>query len=65
GIVYDTALPLLLLWFLALAATYRFRLMDKMLGLQDLVNRSPVELDATPAGPGPAGQRHQKTPHGQ
>jgi cation-transporting ATPase E len=36
GIVYDIALPLLLLWFLALAAAYRFRIMDRLLGLQDL-----------------------------
>ena len=54
GIVYQIALPLLLLWFLTLAAAYRFRLMDKMLGLQDLANRSPVERDATLVDSGPA-----------
>ncbi|SDR71356.1 cation-transporting ATPase E [Friedmanniella luteola] len=36
GIIYEIALPLLLLWFLALGAAYRFRVMDRLLGLQDL-----------------------------
>jgi cation-transporting ATPase E len=36
GIVYDTALPLLLAWFVTLAAAYRFRVMDRLLGLDDL-----------------------------
>ncbi len=36
GIVYVTVLPVLL-WLLALAAAYRFRLMDRLLGLQDLL----------------------------
>jgi cation-transporting ATPase E len=35
GIVYATALPLLVLWFLALGAAYRFRVMDRLLGLPD------------------------------
>lgn len=34
GIVYETALPVLLVWFLALAAAYRLRVMDRLLGLQ-------------------------------
>ena len=37
GIVYQTALPLLLVWFLALSAAYRLRVMDRLLGLADLV----------------------------
>ena len=39
GIVYETALPLLVIWFVALAAAYRFRAMDRLLGLPDLVGR--------------------------
>jgi cation-transporting ATPase E len=38
GIVYVTVLPVLLLWFLALAASYRLRLMDRLLGLEDLLD---------------------------
>jgi cation-transporting ATPase E len=41
GVVYVTVLPVLLLWFLALAASYRFRLMDRLLGLQDLLADHP------------------------
>jgi cation-transporting ATPase E len=37
GIVYMIVLPTLLLWFLTLAGAYRLRLMDRVLGLQDLV----------------------------
>lgn len=37
GIVYQTVLPALLLWFLALTAAYHFRLLDRLLGLQDLL----------------------------
>jgi cation-transporting ATPase E len=37
GIVYDTALPVLLLWFLVLAGAYRFQVMDRLLGLKDLL----------------------------
>jgi len=43
GIVYQTALPLLLVWFLALTAAYRFRVMDRLLGLTDLVEDEPVD----------------------
>ncbi|HEX8509674.1 MAG TPA: HAD-IC family P-type ATPase, partial [Propionibacteriaceae bacterium] len=41
GIVYLTALPMLLLWFLALTAAYRLRVMDRLLGLQDLLKDRP------------------------
>ncbi len=34
--VYATVLPVLPIWFLALSAAYRFHLMDRVLGLQDL-----------------------------
>jgi len=50
GIVYDTALPLLLVWFLALTAAYRFRVMDRLLGLADLTHDEP-ELELEPKGP--------------
>ncbi|MGI3783372.1 MAG: HAD-IC family P-type ATPase, partial [Janthinobacterium lividum] len=43
GIVYDTALPLLLVWFLLLTAAYRLRLMDRLLGLTDLLDDRPAE----------------------
>ncbi|WP_091410217.1 HAD-IC family P-type ATPase [Friedmanniella luteola] len=42
GIVYETALPLLLLWFLALGLSYRLRLMDRMLGLSELTRQPPT-----------------------
>ena len=32
GIVYDTVLPVLAFWFLALAAAYRFGVMDRLAG---------------------------------
>src|SRR3954447_14823264 len=35
--VYETVLPMLLLWFLALWATYRFRLFDRVLGTRDVL----------------------------
>jgi cation-transporting ATPase E len=35
-IIYQTVVPALVLWFVALAAAYRFRVMDKLLGLPDL-----------------------------
>ena len=38
GIVYQTALPLLLVWFVVLAAAYRFRLMDRLLGIPELAD---------------------------
>ena len=40
GIVYDTVLPMLLFWFLALAATYRFNVMDRLLGLSEMLTDS-------------------------
>jgi cation-transporting ATPase E len=35
--VYETVLPALLVWFLALWVTYRFRIFDRVLGLQDVL----------------------------
>jgi cation-transporting ATPase E len=40
-IVYEVAVPLLVLWFLALSAAYRFRVLDRLLGLPDLVDDDP------------------------
>jgi cation-transporting ATPase E len=40
GVVYATALPVLLVWFFALAAAYRFRVMDRLLGLPALLGSS-------------------------
>jgi cation-transporting P-type ATPase E len=34
--VYTTVLPVLVFWFLALSVAYRFRLLDRLLGLGDL-----------------------------
>jgi cation-transporting ATPase E len=34
--VFDAVLPALALWFAALTAAYRFRLLDRLLGLDDL-----------------------------
>ncbi|MGY1917193.1 HAD-IC family P-type ATPase [Blastococcus sp. SYSU DS0973] len=34
--VFETVLPALVLWFLVLTAVYRFRLLDRVLGLDDL-----------------------------
>ena len=34
--VFQTVLPALLVWFCALSAVYRFRLLDRALGLRDL-----------------------------
>ncbi|MET0693791.1 MAG: HAD-IC family P-type ATPase [Propionibacteriaceae bacterium] len=39
GIVYQTSLPVLVVWFVALAATYRFRVFDRLLGLPELLTR--------------------------
>ncbi|WP_204912503.1 HAD-IC family P-type ATPase [Microlunatus spumicola] len=36
GVVYEIAVPLLVAWFLALGAAYRFRVMDRLLGLAGL-----------------------------
>lgn len=36
-VVYETALPVLVVWFIALAAAYRYRLLDRLLGLPDLL----------------------------
>ncbi|HEX8487834.1 MAG TPA: HAD-IC family P-type ATPase [Propionibacteriaceae bacterium] len=38
AIVYQTALPMLLIWFLAVTAAFRFKVMDRLLGLPDLTN---------------------------
>jgi cation-transporting ATPase E len=43
GIVYEIALPFLVIWFLALAAAYRFSVMDRLLGLPDLMGRDAPE----------------------
>ncbi|WP_369137416.1 HAD-IC family P-type ATPase [Modestobacter versicolor] len=37
--VYTTVLPVLAVWFLALGAAYRFRLLDRLLGLRELPAR--------------------------
>ena len=37
GIVYETAVPMLVVWFLALSAFYRFAVMERLLGLRDLL----------------------------
>jgi cation-transporting ATPase E len=34
--VYTTVLPVLVIWFLALSAAYRFRVLDHLLGLRHL-----------------------------
>ena len=38
--VFNTVLPALVLWFAALSAAYRFRLLDRVLGLDELRNRN-------------------------
>ena len=40
-IVFDTVLPALVLWFAALSAAYRFHLLDRVLGLDDLPPSRP------------------------
>jgi len=40
--VFDTVLPALVLWFVALSAAYRLRLLDRVLGLDDLPARGPA-----------------------
>ena len=45
--VFFTVLPALVLWFLLLSAVYRFRLLERALGLGDL----PVPVPARSAGP--------------
>jgi cation-transporting ATPase E len=57
-IVYAAVLPMLLLWFVALGASYRFRLMDRLLGLQDLVpgltsSAGPTEAAGVPTTDSP------------
>jgi cation-transporting ATPase E len=42
--IWTSVVPALLLWFLALTAAFRWRLMDRLLGLDDL----PRRHDATP-----------------
>jgi cation-transporting ATPase E len=51
-IVYAAVLPVLAFWFVALGAAYRLRLMDRLLGLQDLTG-DPVPA-TTEDGDGPA-----------
>ena len=46
GIVYEIALPLLVVWFVALGAAYRFRVMDRLLGLTDLLADRPRDQGA-------------------
>jgi cation-transporting ATPase E len=48
--VFTTVLPALALWFLALSAAYRFRLLDRILGLSELPAGSPSAA-ATPSSP--------------
>lgn len=44
-VVYEIAVPLLVVWFLFLSAAYRFRVLDRLLGLRDLTADEP---EATP-----------------
>ena len=39
--VFQTVLPALVLWFLVLTAAYRFRLLDRALGLDLLAEAGP------------------------
>ncbi len=48
--VFTTVLPALALWFVALSAAYRFRLLDRILGLSELPAGSPSAA-ATPSSP--------------
>ena len=48
--VFTTVLPALALWFVALSAAYRFRLLDRILGLSELPAGSPSTA-ATPSSP--------------
>jgi cation-transporting P-type ATPase E len=48
--VFTAVLPALLLWFTALSAAYRFRLLDRVLGLSELPAGSP-SVAATPSSP--------------
>jgi cation-transporting ATPase E len=45
--VFNTVLPALALWFAAMTAAYRFRLLDRMLGLAAL---PPTRPDTTLTG---------------
>jgi cation-transporting ATPase E len=38
--VFTTVLPALVLWFVALSAAYRFRVLDRMLGIDQLPGAS-------------------------
>jgi cation-transporting P-type ATPase E len=53
--VFTTVLPALALWFVALSAAYRFRLLDRILGLSELPAGSPSAA-ATPSSPARAGR---------
>ena len=46
-VVYEIAVPLLVVWFVVLSATYRLRLVDRVLGLDDLVPDEPVDPAVT------------------
>ena len=48
--VFTTVLPALALWFVALSAAYRFRLLDRILGLSEPPAGSPSTA-ATPSSP--------------
>ena len=48
-IVYETSIPLLVVWFLTLTAAYRFRVMDRLLGLPDLVGDRSAHEDHLPS----------------
>jgi cation-transporting ATPase E len=43
GIVYQTALPVLGIWFLVMAVAFRLRVMDRLLGLPDLTTHDLTE----------------------
>ncbi len=58
-IVYEIAVPLLLVWFLVLSAAYRFRVLDRLLGLGDLTVVEPEVTDA-PGPPTPPSGRPRR-----
>ena len=59
-VVYEIAVPLLVLWFLALSVTYRLRLLDRVLGLPDLVPDEPETPEVTEAAGSPAPTRPEE-----
>jgi cation-transporting P-type ATPase E len=46
--VFDTVLPALVIWFIVLTAAYRFRLLDRILGLGDLPGNGQAPASARP-----------------